>query len=259
MPTYRDELLKLAPVSFDNDIQYRTLLQCIPGGAQFLATGLTADLPMNNIRAMIDMMAEQGQFNHAVKAQLNKILAGQAAVGYAARRKIDDTMIAPDALFLDFANIDPVLSRYPKDEEDYEFYRGGIAQIPGEDVTLVGNFEGAAGLLLSTPWLADEVGQLMVRGAAQRVGTQTRWYKANSFSGAGNRIANLANIGADITGKTINPQPTSAAQIFVTVGQLLTQDEDYTVAISSGVATVTFEADIPDDKTVVFKIEAGAA
>lgn len=244
-----------SPISFDNDLQYRTVVQCMPGAARFLATGMSADLPMNNVDACVEMLQESGQLIHALKAQIAKLAAGQASIGYANRRKIDDTMIAAGTLFLDFANIDPVLTRYPKSEDDYEFYRGGIPQIPGEDMSLVGDYNGSAGLLLSTPWLQDEVGQLMIRGAAQRVGTQTRWYKGSSFSGAGNRTANFVNIGEDILGKNINPQPTSQDQIFVTVGQLLTLGEDYTVNIASGVATVTFLADIPDDKTVIFRIE----
>jgi hypothetical protein len=255
MATYRDQLIAAEPLSFENDVQLRTLLQCIPGAAQFITTGLSADLPMNNMAAMIDMLLEQGQLTYAIKTEIAKIKAGQAAVGYANRRKIDDSMIAVGSVFLDFGAISPVLTRHPKSEDDYEWYRGGIPQIPGEDMSLVGDYNGSAGLLLSTPWLADEVGQLMIRGAAQRVGTQVRWYKGSSFSGAGNRTANFVNIGEDILGKLINPQPTSQDQIFVTVGQLLTLGEDYTVAIASGVATVTFLADIPDDKTVIFRIE----
>jgi hypothetical protein len=248
-------LLDAQPLSFDGDFQYRSVQECMPGAAAFLDSGQSVDLPMNNSEICLQMMLEAGQMIHILKAELLKQRAGQAALGYDQRRTIDDTMIGDGESLLEFANIVPALTRYPKDINDFEMTRSGIPLVPNADYVLVDG----VGILFTVAWSTSETGQLMIRSASQRAGMQLRWYRGSSFSGAGNVTANLATIGADILGNVINPMPTSADQIFIYTTALLTPTDDYTVAFAGGVATVTFNAPIPDDKTVCFRIEAGVA
>jgi hypothetical protein len=252
--TRKQSLENALPLNFDQDMQYRSVQQCMPGAAAFLDSGQSVDLPMNNVDACGQMLMETGQMIHILKAELLKQRAGQVAIGYDQRRAIDDTMIAADTFLLEFANIDPALTRYPKDINDFEFYRAGIPQVPNVDYVLVNG----VGILFTVAWAAAETGQLLIRSASQRAAIQLRWYKGSSFEGAGNVTADFAAIGADILGNVINPMPTTAAQIFISAPQLLTPEEDYTVAFAGGVATVTFSASIADDQTVCFRIEAGA-
>lgn len=158
---------------------------------------------------------------------------------------IDMSIILETGTLLRFEDITG-FGRYPVNDDGYDIWKNGQPMVNGTsgNVWLVEN--GKALRFADALDLNNDTLTLWVRSPGFNV-LKAYTYTSDTFTGAGDRVANLVLIGADLRGNIIDPLPTLASQVQVFAPTLLTEGTSWAFSTDgSGRPVVTFQYDLPD-------------
>lgn len=248
----RTQIRDVSAADFTNDVRNRAVLDMLPVLRNYLEEG-SAALPSQNVVADIEFQYELSSILASFRDAIHDVQRGEIVTGFQ-NYTFTGADIVDDRLT--FSSIG--VSLRPRSASEFIVTKGGVDLVSSDPFTRASGdaiLAPGIGIDFIDSWESDQKGILQVFSGAMSTLINVYLFRASSFTGADNKIANLAVLGTDQYGRTIANLPTVASQVVVRVGgtyRYLT--DDYTFEIVDGAPIITFLNALEPDQSVVFTI-----
>lgn len=238
--------------TFEDDLAKRTSEQIAQGVLEWI-NGATLDtLPSHNDGYELEFHYQLTRMLGSMRDYMLKIARMQVANLVRSLYYITYSMMDAETHTTLYFSAVPGLTTLPTREIDYEIFKNGMLMTNTVSMALLPGI----GVQFADAWTAGDVGDLRLSNLGFGLQRQIRHYYGRSLTGTGHTVANLASIGADITGAIISPLPTSQSQIAVFCPGMLTPTLSWTFALDpvTGNPIVTLVNGIREDQIIHFEI-----